>query len=305
MLDSTSPKLPAILSEPISYFLDQPSKKIRPLISIFCCDVVGGNIDEVIPAATAIELFHDFTLIHDDIMDQDELRRGKPTIHVKWDAGTAILVGDALIGLSFQQLVRSPTQYLNQVVKIFSEALVTVCEGQALDKSFESLAEIGVEDYLDMIGKKTAWLFKASCEIGSIIGGANRAQVESLSQYGYNLGMAFQIQDDLLDFVADENLLGKKVGSDFKMDKKTYITLKYHERLNQDRELQKRYPGHETDFISFADYQQALKDLGIIDEVETAANAYFEKSLQRLREVSAAQDHSLYRLTDFLYHRQY
>jgi len=306
LLESVSPRLPRTLSEPIHYFLNNPSKKIRPLLNIFCCEAVGGNVEDAIPAATAIELFHDFTLVHDDIMDEDDLRRGKPTIHKKWDSGTAILVGDALIGLSFQQLVKSPANYLNQVVKIFSEALVKVCEGQALDKSFETAPQVTPDNYLDMIAKKTAWLFKASCEIGTTLGGGSARQVEQLSQYGYRLGLAFQIQDDLLDFTADENKLGKKIGSDFKMDKKTYITLRYQSILNENPALAKQYPLNETDYQSLADFQKALRELGVVNAVETEINQYFEESVNSLREaLPQVNDHPLHQISRFLHDRQY
>lgn len=306
LLESVPPQSPPNLREPIHYFLDQSSKKIRPLLSLFCCDAMGGNSEDAVAAATAIELFHDFTLIHDDIMDQDDLRRGKQTIHVKWDSGTAILVGDALIGLSFQQLLRSPENFLNPVVKIFSEALVKVCEGQALDKLFESARQVSLESYLDMIAKKTAWLFRVSCEIGAILGGGGENQVNLLSQYGYNLGMAFQIQDDLLDFIADESKLGKKLGSDFRMDKKTYITLKYQDMLQQNPVLRKNYPQQETAYDSFADFQKALYEIGLVKEVEKEVNHYFEKSISYLQDALPHRaDHPLYEISQLIHDRQY
>lgn len=307
LLESISPTLPQNLHEPIHYFLDdQSGKKIRPLLSVFSCDALGGNSEDAVAAATAIELFHDFTLIHDDIMDQDDLRRGKPTIHVKWDSGIAILVGDALIGLSFQQLMRSPKEHLNRVAKIFSEALVKVCEGQALDKLFESTPQVTLQSYLDMIAKKTAWLFKVSCEIGAILGNGSEKQVNLLSQYGYNLGLAFQIQDDLLDFTADESKLGKKVGSDFRMDKKTYITLKYQDMLQRNPQLRQNYPQREIDYNSLSDFQKALYEIGLVKEVEKEANHYFEKSISYLRQAMPnTGDHPLYEISRFIHDRQY
>lgn len=306
LIDSVSPDLPETLREPIQYFFNQPSKKIRPLLSVFCCEALGGIEKDAIHAATAIELFHDFTLIHDDIMDQDELRRGKATIHMKWDSGTAILVGDALIGLSFQQLLKSPVNYLNQVVRIFSDALVKVCEGQALDKSFETATNVRLENYLNMIAKKTAWLFKVSCEIGAILGGGNSHQIEQFSQYGYNLGMAFQIQDDLLDFIADEGKLGKKIGSDFKMDKKTYITLKYQQILQNNPELKKQYPTHEKEYKSLKDFQKALREIGLVREVENEVDQYFKNSLNYLHKILPHKtEHPLYKITRLIEERQY
>ncbi|MFQ5584011.1 MAG: polyprenyl synthetase family protein, partial [Calditrichia bacterium] len=203
LLDSIPAQLPSTLKEPMLYFLSHPSKKLRPLLTIFSCEALGGRLAVALPVATAVELFHDFTLIHDDIMDEDDLRRGKPTIHVKWDSGTAIMVGDALIGLAYQQLMKSPSRFLSGIVEMFSEALVIVCEGQALDKAFETSRRVNMTEYLAMISKKTAWLFKTACGIGAILGGASPREIELLSQFGNNLGLAFQIQDDLLDFTAD------------------------------------------------------------------------------------------------------
>lgn len=154
LLNSVAPSLPSSLSEPIHYFLQMPGKKIRPLLTLFSCQAVGGRWETALPAAIAVELFHDFTLIHDDIMDQDDLRRGFQTLHVKYGESTAILVGDALIGLAYQELIKSPPDSRDAIVKIFTEALVKVCEGQALDKEFESREQVSVDEYLDMIGKK-------------------------------------------------------------------------------------------------------------------------------------------------------
>lgn len=306
LLKSVLPGLPDTLREPILYFLNMPGKKIRPLLTIFACEAVGGKIQDALPSATAVELFHDFTLIHDDIMDQDELRRGYQTMHVKYGDSTAILVGDALIGLAYQQLIRSPAHCFEEIVKIFTESLVKVCEGQALDKEFESRARVSLDEYLDMIGKKTAWLLKVACAFGGICGGGTDVQVEQLSNFGYSLGLGFQIQDDLLDFVADESKLGKKVGSDFKLDKKTYVALKYREIVQGNKELQNRYPVNIADFPSFTEFQKALHEIGIVEEVRQEAEQHIEAALSALKNVvQPERDNSLFQITKFLQNRQY
>jgi geranylgeranyl pyrophosphate synthase len=306
LLNSVVPTLPSSLREPIHYFLKMPGKKIRPLLTLFSCQAVGGNIEDALPAATAVELFHDFTLIHDDIMDQDELRRGFQTMHVKYGDSTAILVGDALIGLAYQELIKSPSRYFDVVVKIFTEALVKVCEGQALDKEFESRREVTLEEYLDMIGKKTAWLIKVACALGALCGGGGEEQVALLTRFGYSLGLGFQIQDDLLDFVADESKLGKKVGSDFKMHKKTYVNLKYQEILQQNRDLQKHYPLKVADFSSFPEFQKALREINVVKEVKREADFYIEDALTALQKILPLDENNpLYLITHFLQNRQY
>lgn len=306
LLSCASPDLPVSLREPIRYFLSMPGKKIRPLLALSACEVVGGKSRDALPAATAIELFHDFTLIHDDIMDQDELRRGYRTLHVQYDESTAILVGDAMIGMAYRYLIQSPRPYFESVIGIFTEALVKVSEGQALDKEFEKRSEVGLDDYLDMIGKKTAWLLKISCAIGAICGGANEKQVQLLSEFGDCLGLGFQIQDDLLDFVADQSKLGKQVGSDFRMDKKTYVALKYREILRENPPLQEKYPLHIPEYPTFPDFQQALYELGIVEAVQGVADQYIQRALDALEKVAPLDDHNpLYAITRFLQQRQY
>lgn len=276
------------------------------MLTLFSCQAIGGDTDDALPAATAIELFHDFTLIHDDIMDQDELRRGLTTLHVKYDEGTAILVGDLLIGLAYQQLMKSTSPQIDKIINIFTEALVKVCEGQALDKEFETRTDVSVDEYLDMISKKTGWLIKVACSIGGLSGNAAPEQVELLTSFGDNLGLGFQIQDDLLDFIADESKLGKKVGSDFRMDKKTHVTLKYRELLQADATLQSRYPMNIPEFNSFSDFQSALYEIGVVESVRKEADFYIQNALSALEKISPLDENNyLYQITQFLQSRQY
>ncbi len=303
---SIQDSFPRTLKDPIRYFLETTGKKVRPLLTMYSCELVGEKAEAALPAAVAVELFHDFTLIHDDIMDQDTLRRGRPTIHVKWDEGTAILVGDALIGMAYRNLLQSRSNRLSELVAHFSEALVKVCEGQALDKEFEQRSEVTVEEYLDMISKKTAWLFRLSCQLGGIIGKAGEEQLRALVDFGYHIGMGFQIQDDLLDFVADQSKLGKAVGSDWKLDKKTYVTLKYQEKLKEDPALARRYPANVWEFASLGELKEALYELGIVEETRKMAEEYFTSALNALRQIRPLNSENvLYQIVRFLQQRQY
>jgi len=178
------------------------------------CEAVGGKSTDAISAGAAIEILHNFTLVHDDIMDHAPSRRGRPTVHKKWDESTAILVGDVLLALAYRELLSTPTPDIQKISQIFTEAVVTVCEGQALDKEFESRTRVYVNEYIMMIEKKTGKLFSASTEIGATIGGGTKTQVQALSNYGAHLGRAFQIQDDLLDVIGDEGTFGKAIGGD-------------------------------------------------------------------------------------------
>ena len=306
LLDSIPADFPSSLRLPIHDFLQLPSKKIRPLLALFACEAVGGSPEQALPAAAAVELFHDFTLIHDDIMDQDELRRGFPTLHVKYDASTAILAGDALIGLAFRELLQSPAQARYPAAEIFTEALVKVCEGQALDKEFENRRDVTLPEYLDMIAKKTAWLIQASCALGALCGEGSEAQIEHLSKFGYNLGMGFQIQDDLLDFIADESKLGKKVGSDFRMHKTTYVTLKYRELVAENPQFQQDYPADPAAFSDLPAFREALQKVGVIEAGHELANHYIETALSELQQVTPPDSQNpLYVITHFLRRRQY
>ncbi len=303
---SINPGLPSYLKEPIRYFLDSPGKKIRPLLTLLCCEALGGNVQQALPAAIAVELLHDFTLVHDDIMDQDDLRRGRPTIHVKWDESTAILTGDALIGLAYQKLMESPDRMLNRLNLLFSEAIVRVCEGQALDKEFEERESASLKEYEKMIGLKTAWLLKVSCQLGAVIGEGTEAQVAEMAKFGYSLGLGFQIQDDLLDFAADQGRLGKKVGSDYRMHKKTFVTLYYNQKFPQLRENFPAFPETAEKFDSFARFREALTTTAMDREILREADRHIQSALAALGSVVAPPNsRKLEQLTELLRHRRF
>jgi len=229
LLKSAGASYPASLYQPINYFLEFGGKRLRPLLTLLSCKAVGADYRLALPAACAIELLHNFTLVHDDIMDQDSLRRGHPTVHTKWSESVAILTGDGLIGLAYRALMNTPAETLQQVTKIFTEGVIRVCEGQAIDKDFEERQQVSVEEYFDMIQKKTGELIAVSTEIGGIVGQGASAQVKALREFGEAIGRAFQIQDDLLDIVSSEEVLGKDLGSDLAQGKKTYIIIKLKE----------------------------------------------------------------------------
>ncbi|MCX6641512.1 MAG: polyprenyl synthetase family protein [bacterium] len=217
---------PHSLYEPIRYFLGIGGKRLRPILLIFSAQAVGGKTDDALDAAVAIELLHNFTLVHDDIMDHDHLRRGQATVHVRWDESVAILAGDGLIGLAYRQLMKLPGQHLTTVCRLFTEGVVEVCEGQAYDKEFEALDDVTLDDYFRMIGKKTGRLITMATEIGAILGGGTEEEIAILTEYGSIIGTAFQIQDDLLDIMQSEEIIGKTYGSDVKAGKKTFLMVK-------------------------------------------------------------------------------
>lgn len=223
---------PDELYQAMRYPIDSGGKRIRPLMLALCCQAVGGSVESCTDAALAVELLHTFTLVHDDIMDQDALRRGRPTVHVKWDEPTAILAGDGLVTLAFHSLAQTDHPRLKEIFQIFTRGLLELCEGQALDKAFESRSVVTLDEYLDMIDKKTARLIEVSCVIGAVIGNGSDMERQAIHRYAHNLGRAFQIQDDLLDLTSEETVSGKPVGSDLIQRKKTMLTILFLEKAS-------------------------------------------------------------------------
>ncbi len=222
-----SGRSPRELYEPMAYLLEAGGKRIRPLLLALSCEAVGGSLASCLDAAVAVELLHTFTLVHDDIMDRDGLRRGRPTVHVKWDEPTAILAGDGLVTAAYESLIRASHPNAAVVIRRFTDSLTGLCEGQALDKLFESRPSVTPAEYLDMIEKKTGRLIEASCGIGALLGGGSDEETACLERFGAGLGRAFQIQDDLLDVAADGGLLGKPLCSDILAGKKTFLTVHF------------------------------------------------------------------------------
>jgi len=264
--------------DPIDYMLDLGGKKIRPLLLWLSCGMCGASPERALPAAAAVELLHDFSLVHDDIMDNDATRRGKPTIHVKWDVNTAILSGDGLLGFAFQKLLETDCDDTAELARVFTRAMIIICEGQGLDKQFEEQEEVTPAAYLDMIRRKTATLIEVSCELGGMIAGADDATLEQLRRFGLNLGMAFQMQDDMLDITADEAALGKKVGSDFEMHKRTILYLMLRERLDK----------AVFDALDLAGYRRALNEAGILAAVQKQTEDYFDAAWRALEHFPAS-----------------
>jgi len=259
---------------PIHYTNSLKGKRLRSLMTIVSGLTSGGELKSLVFPAIAIELLHNFTLVHDDIMDNDNLRRGMETVHVKWDVGTAILAGDGLLGLAYQKLLDTPGVQTAEMAKLFTNTLIDICEGQALDKTFESKNIVTESEYLDMIEKKTAVLIRLSCQLGAMTANADKKIVNSFADFGYNIGMGFQIQDDLLDVIADETKLGKKVGSDLAMHKKTILTTKLAGLGLSDANL--------NDVDKF---KKLILDEGIIEQVEKMVSNYFDTADQLLEKM--------------------
>ena len=216
---------PKGLYAPIAYTMAAGGKRVRPQLAMIACGIFGGNEQEVTPAAMALEVFHNFTLLHDDVMDKAEVRRGRPTVHIQWNENTAILSGDQMMIEAYKLLAEVPESKLHKVLRLFNEMATEICEGQQYDVDFESQEHVTIEEYLKMIRLKTSVLLATALQIGSYLAGANEAQQEALYQFGINVGLAFQIQDDILDVWGDPKTFGKAVGGDISCNKKTYVYL--------------------------------------------------------------------------------
>lgn len=218
-------KSPLTLYEPIDYHLSSGGKKLRALLTLFATDMLGGNVEEAIPAAIAVEYFHNFTLMHDDIMDNSDIRRGKKSVFKEYDTNTAILSGDVLMIMAYKALEQLNPKYLTQVFSVLNKTAMEVCQGQRLDIDFEDKIDIRIEEYIDMIRLKTSVLIGAALQIGAIVGGASEKEASQLYNYGVNLGIAFQMQDDILDCFGDSEKVGKIKGGDILRNKKTFLLI--------------------------------------------------------------------------------
>ena len=218
-------KKPAKLYDPIRYVLSLGGKRIRPVLCLMACELYDDQIEKAIQPALALEIFHNFTLLHDDIMDKAEKRRNMDCVHIKWNENVAILSGDAMQILSYQILDQLPEEHLKVCLALFTKTAIEVCEGQQLDMDFETQEKVTIKEYMEMIRLKTAVLLAASLKMGAIIGGATSKEAELLYQFGIETGFAFQLKDDLLDVYGDTATFGKKIGGDILCNKKTFLLM--------------------------------------------------------------------------------
>ena len=216
---------PSSLYDPVRHAVGGGGKRLRPVIVLASCEAAGGNPEEAIDAAVAVELLHTFTLVHDDIMDKDTLRRGRETVHKKWNSSAAILAGDAILVLAYQSLMRTKGDKIKDIVNVFNVGILGVCEGQALDIELEGKEEVSNQEYMEMIEKKTAMMIAMAAGIGAIIGGANKSDVTKFQKFGFELGKAFQLQDDFLEITSTNLKMGKSLGSDLAKGKKTFLLI--------------------------------------------------------------------------------
>jgi geranylgeranyl diphosphate synthase, type II len=276
---------PLKLYEPIQYTLSYGGKRLRPVLCLMGCELFGGECSKAMPAAIAVEIFHNFTLVHDDIMDNSPIRRGQPTVFKKWNTNVAILSGDVMFAKAYEYVAKLETANLREVLNVFTETAIKVCEGQQYDMDYETMPNVGIDDYVKMITLKTAVLTGASLKIGALIADAPHDQANALYNFGLNMGIVFQLQDDLLDVFSDESVFGKKTGSDIIAGKKTYLFLKTLELLSPgDREeFYVYYTSQNNHYDEKIEYvKQLYENLDIRKHMVEMMNFFHENSIRHL-----------------------
>ncbi len=291
---------PDSLYTPIRYILDTGGKRLRPLLALFGCYLFSGESRKALMPGIGVELFHNFTLVHDDIMDNAPLRRGKPSVHHKWDQNVAILSGDTILFKAYNYLMRVEDPILRNVVSLFNECAINVCEGQQFDMNFETREIVSEDEYLHMIKLKTAAVLGFSLQLGALIGGADAKNTELLKKFGVNVGLGFQLKDDLLDVFGDFDKFGKKVGGDILAEKKTYLLIKAMELANpeQKEDLQHCLNSEIENGEKVRRVTEIYEDLHIRELTEQKISKFFKIALTYLGKVECPESRKK-QLTEF------
>ena len=300
---------PKELYDPIQYIMQLGGKRLRPILTLLGYSIFQADWEKVLKPAIAVEVFHNFTLMHDDIMDDAPLRRGKATVHEKWNSNVAILSGDVMLVRAYDLLLEMEVQYLKQGFTKFNKCASEVCEGQQMDMNFEERTLVTEEEYLEMIRRKTAVLLGFALSLGGLLAGANASQVDLMCQFGENIGIGFQLKDDLMDVYADADKFGKQVGGDIIANKKTFLLIKaiekaegtYQEELN-----------HWINLIEFDKEKKVqavthiYNQLGIKELTEQKIDSYFQQAFQQLEalDINATQKEPLIQFTQWLINRE-
>ena len=298
------PELPENLYEPCRYLLGLGGKRVRPVLCLMGNELFGELKDDAWHAALGIELFHNFTLVHDDIMDKAPLRRGNPTIHAKYGLTAGILSGDILCIYAYAHFAKVQHN-LSAVLQLFNQTAIEVCEGQQLDMDYESRDDVSISEYINMIALKTSVLLACSLKCGAVIGGADADNADKAYEFGKNLGIAFQLQDDYLDAFADTDKLGKQNGGDIKANKKTYLLLKAQELANdtQTKEIAALLATDADDKV--ARMLKVYNDTGADEACRNEVKQYSDKAFKNLEEIDVPEERKqpLFELATYLLHR--
>lgn len=300
---------PYSLFEPIKYILDDGGKRLRPVLTLMAYNLYRDDIDKALKSAIGIEIFHNYTLLHDDVMDDAELRRGRQTVHKKWNSNVAILSGDAAAITAYKYIETCDDAYLRRVIDGFNQVAMDVCKGQQYDMEFETRNDVTQEEYVDMIYLKTSVLIAGSMRHGALIAGAPEHEYNALYDFGGYLGLVFQLQDDYLDVYGDVNEFGKKIGGDILINKKTYLLIKAFELADEQERAEL------TEWINKEKFNpvekiKAVTDiynrLGVAKEVELTVDSYLAKSRASLEKISVPEERKsgFYEMIDYIGNRK-
>lgn len=301
---------PKELYEPLTYILSLGGKRIRPILSLLSYGMYRKDVESIMPQAAAIEVFHNFTLLHDDIMDEAPIRRGKPTVHKKWNANIGILSGDVMLVRAYDLLLHTPADKLHTVIKDFNRTAAEVCEGQQFDMNFETLPTVNEDDYLNMIRLKTAVLLGFALQLGATLAGASKEDISKLYEFGVNIGVGFQLKDDLLDVFADQSKFGKQVGGDIISNKKTFLLIKALELAKGEEAAALKNWITKESFDKeekVAAVTGIYNSLGIKELTEAKMNNYFKLAFEDLASISFQNEgfyQELKALAEMLVHRE-
>lgn len=303
----TLPQEPANLYDPLRYFMTLGGKRMRPILTLLATEACGKNAEEGLKAALAVELFHNFSLIHDDIMDAAPLRRGMSTVHEKWNANIAILSGDVLLVEAYACLGNYAPNSFKQLFETFNRTAKEVCEGQQMDMDFEQLSDVSEQQYLEMIRLKTSVLLGCALEMGAIIGDASPADAAHLYHFGEQLGLAFQIQDDLLDLYGNSAQVGKQIGGDVLADKKTLLSIAAHNLADENQKIAlKELATIQEPELKVKLAQELYTQIGAKNYCQTKMETYHNAALNALNELQNMSSKApFFELADFLLKRKY
>ena len=307
--DATITRQPTSLYDPIKYVLSIGGKRIRPVLLLLTYNMYRDDLERVMPTAVGLETYHNYTLLHDDLMDKADMRRGMPTVHRKWDDNTAILSGDSMLVVAFQRVAQCPAENLQDILSLFTMTALEIGEGQQYDMDFENRMDVTEDEYIEMIRLKTSVLLACAVKMGAIMAGASDEDAKNLYAFGEKLGLAFQLQDDLLDVYGDPKVFGKAIGGDITSNKKTYMLINAILRANNEQreELIKWIT---TDNFDKEEKIKAVTKLynkiGIRQLCEKKINDYFAEALTYLEKVNVPEEKktALQRFTDQMMHRE-
>lgn len=302
------PKTPSNLYDPLRYFLSIGGKRMRPILTLMACELFGQKKEAGLNAALAIEIFHNFSLIHDDIMDEAPLRRNLPTVHSKWNQNIAILAGDVLLVKAYEYLANCPTKHVPDLLRLFNKTAREVCEGQQMDMDFESRTDVSIPEYIEMIRLKTSVLLGCALEMGAIIAEADERDRKALYDFGVHIGIAFQIQDDILDLYADPEKFGKQVGGDVISNKKTLLNLKAWELASVEEKNKLQVLHTESDQKKKVQLTTEIYDsIDVKSFCENEMQEHYALAFSSLDKVSTSEDSKtgLRQLAEFLFKRDH